>query len=112
MKPTIQINTRKFLPSASSLVATLFQGPVTGFGIYRKRKHSVLFMRANGSPLACLVANPNQSPFFVSAFAQTDGKTRYAFSLSSSDAETLGVSTLGYAELCNEAKRIWESFNQ
>ncbi len=107
----LTVGTRKFSRSASALVDSLFDPSGTSDGIYRKRKHSTLFMRPNGEPFACLVANPGQSRFFVSAFRQSDGRTRYSYGLTDADRDSLGLHGMGYGQQSDEAARVWSVLN-
>ena len=107
----IQIGNYKFANGAAALVDSLFESGGTASGIFRKRQHSVLFRKANGEPWFCLVANPGQSRFFVSAFKLEDGKTRYAFALSSVDANQLGFDRLTYSALNEVADTVWQTLN-
>jgi len=103
----IAVGSTKFARNEKALVATLFNASGTASGLFRVRKNGVLFMSPDRSPFAFLVANPNQSQFFVSASRQSDGRTRYSFGLSTVDAVRLGVSGMKYSEQSNEAERVF-----
>lgn len=105
----LTIGAVRFAPSQSALVETLFDPSGTASGIYKKRKYGVLFSKPDGEPFAFLVANPNQSQFFVSAGRQSDGRTVYSFGLSNTDAVRLGLSAMKYSERCGAAECAWKA---
>jgi len=101
----------RFARNAAALVDSLFNSGGTASGLFRVRKHSVLFMHANGAPFACLIANPGQSQFFVSCsmVPQSNGKAAlvYMYGLSDSDRKSLGLAGLSYSQESDEAARVW-----
>lgn len=110
MKTTISIGTRRFAPSASALVNSLFNPTGTADGIYSVRKNGVMFNRPDGSPFAFLVANPGQSQFFVTAFPH-EGRTHYLRGgLTDEGKRLLGVEGMTYSAMNDEASRVWDMF--
>lgn len=101
------VGKRRFVPTKQALVDSLFLAGGTADGIFKVRANGVLFCTPNGEPVAFLVANPAQEQFFVSAFKQADGRTRYSFGLTDAGAQALGVSHLSWAEQGREAGRVW-----
>lgn len=108
--PTLLIGLRRFAPSASALVNSLFDHSGSADGIYSVRKAGVMFKRPDGSPFAFLVANPGQSQFFVTAFL-CRGRTHYMRGgLTDEGQRLLGVSALTYSQQSDEAARVWDMF--
>jgi len=111
----IAVNGVRFVRTASLLVDSLFNAGGTASGLFKVRKHSVLFMRPNGEPFACLVANRGHSPFFVSCsmVPQEGGKSAlyYSYGLTDADRAALGLSALSYSAESDEAARVWAAAN-
>lgn len=107
----ITVGSLKFARSASALVDTLFAPGGTASGMFKLRKHSVLFRRPDGEAFACLIANPGQSKFFVTAFKLADGVTRYSYGLTDESKRLLGLESLTYSQQADEASRVWEVLN-
>ncbi len=110
----IAVNGVRFVRNASLLVDSLFNAGGTASGLFRARKHSVLFMRPNGGPFACLIANPGQSQFFVSCSMapQGGGKSAlyYNYGLTDEGKNLLGLAGLSHSQQSDEAARIWDIF--
>jgi len=107
----IAVGCTKFARNASALVDSLFLPGGTASGLFKPRKHSVLFSKATGEPFACLIANAGQSQFFVSCsmVPQSNGKEAlvYMYGLNDSDRKSLGLAGLTYLQESDEAARIW-----
>ena len=109
----ISVGTAKFARNAAALTESLFDPSGTACGFFKVRKHSVLFSLPNGEPFACLVANPGQSRFFVSATKQSPaGRIWYSYGLTDAAALRLGLSHLRYSQQSDEADRVWLALSQ
>ena len=107
----LNVGTAYFVSNAARLVESLFNPGGTANGTFKKRKHSVLFSRPDGTPFACLVANPGQSRFFVTASKQGAGKVRYMYGLADRDAALLGIAGLSYIKQVEAADAAWIAIN-
>jgi len=112
---SLSVNGLRFVRNAALLVDSLFNAGGTASGMFKVRKHSVLFMRPNGEPFACLIANPGQSQFFVSCdmAPQSGGKSAlyYNYSITDEGKRLLGLSGLTYSQESNEAASVWAAAN-
>ncbi len=106
----ITIGTAYFTRTAAQLTESLFSPNGTASGTFRKHKHRLTFCAPTGAPFAALVANPDQAPFFVSC-ADDNGRTRYAYALSSADAQRLGFAGLTYNQEAALALKTWKTAN-
>ena len=107
----ITIGTAYFTATAAQLTASLFTPGGTASGTFRKHKHRLNFYTPSGAPFAALVANPDQSPFFVSCHTDDNGRTRYAYALSTFDAQRLGIDKLTYNQEAALALQTWKTAN-
>lgn len=105
----IVLGNKRFAPSASALVDTLFSPHGTADGIYSIRKNGVLFKKPDGSPFVFLVNNPGNNTFFVSCSRQEDKKIRYQFTIGNVDERALGLEGLSFSEQSHLAENIIQS---
>lgn len=77
-----------------------------------KRKNALIYNDEHGAPFAALISNPDQTPFFVSCGRdQKARRIRYAYALSDSDAQRLGISGLTWAQEAAHAQIAWTNAN-
>lgn len=105
----LQIGSHKFARNARLVVDTLFHAGGTAHGMFQKKKHGVMFTTLQGEPRAFLVANSSGTQFFVTAFRQADGRTRYMHSISETDKVWLGMAGMSYSEEIGCAMKTWEA---
>lgn len=105
----IALGNKRFAPSASALVDTLFSPHGTADGIYSIRKNGVLFQKPNGSPFVFLVNNSGRNTFFVSCSRQEDKKIRYQFTIDNVDKRALGIEGLSFSEQITLAENIMQT---
>ena len=108
---TLQINERVFVANDAAMIETLFQGGATASGYFKQYKRGIEFRDMQGEPFAFLCANSESSPFWVSAYKTSAGKTRYNYGFSSMDAARLGLDVMQPAAAREKAKQVWEDAN-
>lgn len=89
-KPTIVINGRKYAPSLSAFLETLFQTNGTASGEYRVLKGGILLLDLQQQPFA-FVVNRGIGKWIVTATRDEKGRTVYMQGLSSLTANRLGM---------------------
>lgn len=104
----LTLNGHAFARTSKLATETLFR-PIEGrtaCGTYRVRSNGILFSDLAGEPRLFLVANRHGERFFVSCHRDTDGRTRYMHSTSTTDERAFSFPE-SYAEGKEIAHTLW-----
>lgn len=109
----IELAGKKYARNNAELVDTLFQGPVTAAGFYRKLQNGVLFLDHQKKPFAAAVRDvTNGGCFFVNATRSENGRTRYNFSTNELTEKQLDIDGLTYSKQHDAAKAVIQQAEQ
>ena len=94
----IAFNGKKYAKNSNELIESLFNTGSTCNGIYKATKNKTMLYKPNGDLFACLIHNPKQGYFAVSASIQ-HGKPYFMYALCSIDEKYLGLDCVPYGDV-------------
>jgi hypothetical protein len=87
---------RTYAKNSTEMMESLFTGPTTPSGFYKKRANGWLLLDLQERPIAFVVANQKQGYFAVTAWRTEDGQVRYMNALDSITHARLGLEGIAY----------------
>lgn len=87
----IQIGNKKYAKNNSEFTDSSFKSGGTCDGFYKVYKNRIIFKDMQDKPFACLVANENQSQYFVKCSKLENGKMFYMYGIDNDSLNKLGI---------------------
>jgi len=100
---------RTYAKNSNEMMESLFTGPTTPNGFYKKRENGWLLLDMQERPIAFVVANPKQGYFAVTAWRAENGRVRYMSALDSITHARIGLEGLSYSAERACAEQAYEA---